>query len=93
MAQLAEAGKSAVFAVAIAFFMSFKFNIHISCLLQAIILPTSFYDNLTCRKYLFGTSGQVYGELLEDPTKSKKKFVKPPPLPEKKEEEDIKNID
>ena len=78
-----DASTAACSSVGIAMFMSWKFNIHISCLLQAVILPTSFYDNLCCRKYLIGAKGLLYGELLEKPIapppkKDTSKYVKPP---------------
>merc|ERR1711871_1656983 len=78
-----DAAVSSCSSVAIAGFMSWKFNIHISCLLQAVILPTNFYDNLCCRKYLTGAKGLLYGELLERPVppppkKDTSKYLKPP---------------
>lgn len=93
-----DAAVSSCSSIAIAGFMSWKFNIHISCLLQAVILPTSFYDNLCCRKYLTGAKGLLYGELLEKPVppppkKDTSKYLKPPnaqtggDATEKKEEE------
>lgn len=80
---LYEGSSQSCFAVAIALFMSWKFNIHISCLLQACIVPTAIFDNLCCRKYVFGTKGLAYGELLEKPTtappkKNTSKYLKPP---------------
>jgi hypothetical protein len=107
-AQLFEAAKSLCFSGAIAIFFSYKFGVHISCLMTACTLPLSFYDNLVCRKYLGLGSGQLYGEILEKPAsngqhkKKEKKFLKPPPLSqaegdEKKDDEgageNINNID
>lgn len=108
-AQLFEAAKSSCFSGAIAIFFSYKFGVHISCLMTACTLPLSFYDNLVCRKYLGLGSGQLYGELLEKPApnapkKKEKKFLKPPPLTQvegdeknddeaSEEEKNISNID
>jgi hypothetical protein len=96
--QIIEIARTSGTSIAIALFMSYKFNIHISCLFQLILVPFSLYDNLVCRKNLGLTSGVVYGELLElppveIPKKKEKNYVKPPPLPEKKNDENMNNID
>jgi hypothetical protein len=54
---------------AISMVMSFKFNVHMSCAIQAVMLPVNLSDNIVLKKYLFGMGGDnIYGEFLEAPT-------------------------
>jgi len=62
-----------VFPVAIAYFMSLKFNVHVSLLMQGVMLPVNSLDCAVIKKYLFGSKNNgegdtMYGELLSKPT-------------------------
>ena len=69
---LKEVAQGALFSCGVAVFMSYKFNIHISCLMQAVMLPLGILDCLPAKKYLglADKSKLLYGELLVDPTVS-----------------------
>lgn len=58
----------------ISFFMSYQFKIHMSLLMQAIMMPLTAYDNVLLKKYLLGVTkgpdgGPLYKELFSAPTK------------------------
>mmetsp|Transcript_18515 Transcript_18515/g.19285 ORF Transcript_18515/g.19285 Transcript_18515/m.19285 type:complete len:249 (-) Transcript_18515:100-846(-) len=64
-----EAIQGIVMSCGIAALMSFKFNIHMSCLMQAVMVPVGLYDNVLVQKYIFGsTKPNLYNELLAAPT-------------------------
>ena len=68
-----EQAQSLVFPVAIAYFMSFKFNVHVSLLMQAVMLPVNSLDCAVIKKYLFGAKNNgegetMYNELYTKPT-------------------------
>ena len=51
---LKESVQSVAMSVGIALVMSFKFNIHMSLLVQSIMLPLGLFDNLVLKKYISG---------------------------------------
>jgi hypothetical protein len=62
--------------VGIALVMSFKFNIHMSLLMQSIMLPLGLLENLVLKKYIFGyfvkpnPNDRIYRELDAPPTQA-----------------------
>lgn len=60
--------------VAISMFMSYKFKIHMSVLMQAIMIPMNMFDVIVLKKYVLGMkkigdgSDKLYGELESAPT-------------------------
>ena len=69
-----EAAQGMILPVGIAFFMSIKMNVHLSLVMQMIMLPLNMYDNLVFKKYIMGTAKNadgnenLYDELLEAPS-------------------------
>lgn len=63
-----EAIQGIVMSAAIAGFMSYKFQVHFSCLMQAVLIPVGLYEHILVQKYIFGTNKtNLYNELLEPP--------------------------
>ncbi len=56
-----------VFPIAIAFFMSIKMNVHVSLMMQGVMVPLNAFDSLVLKKYLLGSEAE-YGELSAPPT-------------------------
>jgi hypothetical protein len=73
---LKEVAQGAFFSCGIAVFMSYKFNIHISCLMQAVMLPLGILDCIPAKKHLglADKSKLLYGELLVDPSTKNKEI-------------------
>ena len=96
-----EVATGLLFSCGIAIFMSFKFNVHISCLIQAVMLPLGVFDSLPAKKHLGLAKGLIYGELLSNPAstkeeikdKEKKTATEKVTEKEKKPEEPIESID
>jgi hypothetical protein len=71
---LKESGQAALLSVAMSLFMSYKFSIHMSLLMQCLMMPITAYDSIVLKKYLFGRviaddgSTRLYGELFSAPT-------------------------
>jgi hypothetical protein len=69
-----EQAQSLIFPIGIAFFMSLKFNVHVSLLMQAVMLPINcFSDSGVVKKYILGKkdngeSDTMYNELYSKPT-------------------------
>lgn len=69
-----EAAQGMILPVGIAFFMSMRMNVHLSLVMQMIMLPMNMYDNLVFKKYVMGATknadGQdaMYDELTEAPS-------------------------
>lgn len=63
-----EAIQGVLISCGIAAFMSFKFAVHFSCLMQAVMVPLGLYENILVQKYIFGsTQPNVYNELDAPP--------------------------
>ena len=62
-----EAAQGMVFPVAIAYFMSLKMGVHVSLVMQSVMLPVNALDSVILKKYLFGTAVD-YGEYAKKPT-------------------------
>lgn len=83
-----EALQALAMSVGIAAVMSFKFDIHMSIMMNCVMVPLGLYENLLVKSYLLGMKTEKqYNELLSDPT------VSPPRVEElddedKEEEED-----
>lgn len=73
---LKESVQSVAMSVGIALVMSFKFNIHMSLLMQSIMLPMGLIENLVLKKYILGlfmtedASVKAYKELDAPPTQA-----------------------
>jgi hypothetical protein len=66
-----EALQGVVMSCGIAAFMSYKFGIHFSCLMQAVMVPVGLYENLLVQKYILGSKKACfYDELLAAPVPS-----------------------
>ena len=95
---LREAFSQLLMSCGIAVFMSMKFQIHVSCVMQCILLPYSVWDLLVCRKYLglsalIGGKTEVYGELLERPEGWTGPIAPPPPVEASPEAEPAKSLE
>ena len=69
-----EAAQSILMSSGISFFMSIKFGVHMSLLIQAIMMPLNAFDLVVLKKYILGTTkspegGNLYNELFSEPTK------------------------
>jgi hypothetical protein len=63
-----EAIQGVLMSCGIAAFMSFKFAVHFSCLMQAIMVPLGLYENVLVQKYIFGSAQEkLYNELDTPP--------------------------
>lgn len=62
-----EIAQSMVFPVAIAYFMSLKMNVHVSLVMQSVMLPVNAMDSPIVKKYIFGST-PAYGEFKKKPT-------------------------
>jgi hypothetical protein len=67
MSLVKESASGMVFPIGIAFFMSLKMNVHVSLLMQAVMVPLNAFDSLVLKKYVLGADGG-YGELAAPPT-------------------------
>ena len=70
-----EQAQALIFPIAIAYFMSLKFNVHVSLLMQGVMLPVNALDSAVLKKYILGsknngTSETMYGELYTAPTEA-----------------------
>lgn len=56
----------------IAVFVSYKFNIHVSILMQAIMIPMNLWDSPILKKHFLGVNsgGALYNELFVAPTEA-----------------------
>jgi Phosphate transport (Pho88) len=74
MKMLQEAAGGLLFSVAVTLFMSFKFKVHISLLIQGITLPLNAIDLPLVKKYLWGIKrkdngvNNMYNEMFVKPT-------------------------
>lgn len=69
MKLLKESAQGTLMSVGISMFMSFKFNVHVSLIIQSVSGPVTAIDNIVLRKYIVGmTSDKGYGEFLTQPT-------------------------
>lgn len=71
--ELKQAAQSVLMSLAITFFMSIKFQVHMSLLMQSIMTPLNAFDQLQVKKYLLGVTksaqgGLLYNELFTAPT-------------------------
>ena len=62
-----ETAQAMVMPIAIAFFMSLKMNVHVSLMMQAVMVPLNAADSLVVKKYILGSEA-AYGELTAPPT-------------------------
>lgn len=63
-----EALQGLAMSVGIAIFMSMKFDIHLSCMMQAVMVPLGLYENLVFQKYILGKKTEnMYKELTSPP--------------------------
>jgi hypothetical protein len=65
---LQEALQGLGMSVGIAIFMSMKFDIHLSCMMQAVMVPIGLWDNVLVQKYFMGAKkDKLYNELESPP--------------------------
>jgi len=69
-----ELVQSALMSAGISFFMSYQFKVHMSLLMQAIMMPMNAIDSVILKKYFLGVTknadgGLLYNELMSAPTK------------------------
>eukprot|EP01038_Epipyxis_sp_PR26KG_P006739 gene6739-9234_t len=78
---LQEAAQALLMSCGITLFMSFKFNVHMSLLIQSIMLPLTAYDSVVLKKYVLGITklpdgnNSLYNELSKEPTKESIEIV------------------
>jgi hypothetical protein len=78
-----EALQALAVSVGIALFMSFKFEIHMSCMMNCVMVPLGLYDNILIKAYILGMKqDKPYGEVLSDPN------VEPPRVEELDDEDE-----
>jgi len=70
---LLEAAQAIIMSGAISFFMSIKFNVHMSLLIQAVMMPLNAFDMLVLKKYILGVQKSsdgtnLYNEFLSAPS-------------------------
>jgi hypothetical protein len=71
---LKESAGSICMSMLITLFMSFKFNIHMSLVMQSVMLPLNSYDSIVLKKYILGIvknaegGEKLYSEVFEAPT-------------------------
>lgn len=70
---LLEAAKGILMSGAISFFMSMKFNVHMSLLIQSVMMPLNAFDMIVLKKYILGLKknndgSNLYHEFLIQPT-------------------------
>ena len=64
-----EALQGIAMSVGIAIFMSMKFDIHLSCLMQAVMIPIGLWDSVLVQKYIMGNKKEnMYNELTSPPS-------------------------
>lgn len=68
-----EQAQGLIFPIAIAYFMSLKFNVHVSLLMQGVMLPVNCLDSGVVKKYILGSKNNgegetMYNELYTKPT-------------------------
>jgi len=71
--ELKAAAQSIIMSVAITFFMSLKIGVHMSLLIQSIMMPLNAYDLALVKKYVMGVvegpdGGLLYNESFKAPT-------------------------
>lgn len=83
---LKEGAQGVLMACGIAILMSFKFGVHISCVMQSVSVPLGLFDSILVKKYLLGIDVGVkpYGELEAAPSAS------PTPVVDKIDDDDDK---
>eukprot|EP00602_Paraphysomonas_sp_CaronLab_P007635 CAMPEP_0185024226 /NCGR_PEP_ID=MMETSP1103-20130426/7220_1 /TAXON_ID=36769 /ORGANISM="Paraphysomonas bandaiensis, Strain Caron Lab Isolate" /LENGTH=224 /DNA_ID=CAMNT_0027557145 /DNA_START=60 /DNA_END=734 /DNA_ORIENTATION=+ len=63
-----EALQGLAMSCGIALFMSFKFDIHLSCMMQAVMVPIGLWENVLVQKYVLGNKTEnAYNELDSAP--------------------------
>ena len=66
---LKESAQGILLSTGITLLMSFKFNVHVSLIIQSVSGPLGAVDSVILKKYLLGTKkDNMYGEFLEAPT-------------------------
>jgi hypothetical protein len=66
---LRESVFSVLMSFGISMFMSFKFNVHVSLLMQSVMTPMGLLDNLVLKKYILGSKNpRIYNEEFAEPT-------------------------
>jgi hypothetical protein len=63
-----DALQALALSIGIALFMSFKFDIHMSILMNCVMVPLGLYENALIKSYLLGMKeDKQYNEVLSDP--------------------------
>lgn len=63
-----EALQALAVSVGIAVLMSFKFDIHMSCMMNCVMVPLGLYDNVLIKSYILGNKQDMpYNEVMSDP--------------------------
>lgn len=61
VALIKESAQSIILSVAMSMFFSLKFDVHVSLVMQAVMLPLNALDSIVLKKYLLGTDKNVDG--------------------------------
>ena len=68
---LKESAFGILMSLAISMGMSLKFNVHVSLLMQSVMMPMGLLDSLVIKKYILGSKTPLaYGELFAQPTEA-----------------------
>lgn len=66
---LRESGFGVLMSLGISMFMSIKFNVHVSLLMQSVMMPMNLLDSLVLKKYILGSKNpRIYNEEFTAPT-------------------------
>jgi Phosphate transport (Pho88) len=66
---LKDSAQQILLSVGIALLMSFKFNVHVSLVIQSVTSPVGLIDSVILKKYLLGyKDANAYGEFFKKPT-------------------------
>ena len=66
---LKESATAVLMSTGISLLMSFKFNVHVSLIIQTVSGPVAAVDSVILKKYILGISkDNMYGEFFEAPT-------------------------
>ena len=92
---LKESVQTIIMSTGMCLLMSFKFNVHVSLIIQAVSGPVGAIDSIILKKYILGIKkDNMYGEFLEAPTAEMLATLagEEPRVVELKEDEDVKVV-
>lgn len=90
MKLLKDSAQQIVMSMGITLLMSFKFNVHVSLVIQSVTGPVGLIDSIILKKYLLGYKEKnAYGEFFKQPTIADLAALKA----KKDAEKEVKNVE